>query len=80
VTLGRLRWYGRVERKDQTDWVSACRELVVEGTTGKEKVERRGTSVRKLTLNGLIWSSRILESEIGEEFYNRRPPNTASVR
>ena len=26
---GRLRWFGRVERKSDDDWVSACRNVVV---------------------------------------------------
>jgi len=44
VTRGRLGWYENVERKDKSDWVSACRELQVEWT--QSKVERRGTSVK----------------------------------
>ena len=32
VRRGRLRWFGHVERKENDDWVSACRELQVEGT------------------------------------------------
>jgi len=35
VSRGRLRWYGRVERKDKSDCLSACRELKVEGTKSK---------------------------------------------
>ena len=35
VSRGRLRWYGHVERRDKVDWVSACRELEVEGMRGK---------------------------------------------
>ena len=35
VRRGRLRWFGHVERKDVTDWVSACRNLVVEGHKGR---------------------------------------------
>src|SRR5258706_542922 len=35
VRRGRLRWYGHVEHKDPTDWVSACRSLVVEGVRGR---------------------------------------------
>ena len=29
---GRLRWFGHVERKDKEDWVSACRDMKVEGS------------------------------------------------
>jgi len=35
VSHGRLRWYGHVKRKDKTDWVSAFRELQVQGTKSK---------------------------------------------
>src|SRR5258706_87002 len=31
VRRDRLRWYGHVERKNPTDWVSACRGLIVDG-------------------------------------------------
>ena len=31
VRRGRLRWFGHVERKKGDDWVSACRNVVVEG-------------------------------------------------
>jgi hypothetical protein len=30
----RLRWFGHVERKSGHDWVSKCRDLVVEGVKG----------------------------------------------
>ena len=32
---GRLRWFGRVERKEVNDWVSACRNLEVAGSRSK---------------------------------------------
>ena len=35
VGRGRLRWFGHVERKHEDDWVSACRNLVVEGNRGR---------------------------------------------
>jgi len=35
VCHGRLRWYGHVEHKDKSDWVSECRELQVEVTKSK---------------------------------------------
>jgi len=38
VRRGRLRWFGHVERKSHDDWVSACRDLEVEG------VKRKGRS------------------------------------
>ena len=31
VKRGRLRWFGHVERKEEDDWVSACRNVVVAG-------------------------------------------------
>ena len=30
-----LRWFGHVERKEKDDWVSACRELEVDGVRGR---------------------------------------------
>ena len=35
VRQGRLRWFGHVERKDQRDWVSACRDMSVTGQRGR---------------------------------------------
>jgi hypothetical protein len=38
VRRGRLRWFGHVERKrarNNRDWVSRCRELLVEGVRGR---------------------------------------------
>jgi hypothetical protein len=35
VRQGRLRWFGHVERKDECDWVSACRDLSVAGAKGR---------------------------------------------
>src|SRR5450755_4055524 len=32
VRRGRFRWFGHMGRKENDDWVSACRELQVEGT------------------------------------------------
>jgi len=34
VSRERLKWYEHVERKDKSDWVSACRELQEEGDKG----------------------------------------------
>ena len=35
MRLGRLRWFGHVERKEVDDWVSACRNLEVAGSKGR---------------------------------------------
>jgi len=35
VSHGRLRGYGLIERKDKSDWVSACRKYQVERTKSK---------------------------------------------
>ena len=34
---GRLRWFGHVERKEMDDWVSACRNLEVAGSRGRDR-------------------------------------------
>ena len=54
VRRGRLRWFGHVERKQPDDWVSACRNIVVESIKGRgcEAVVgpgRRGERVLKKT-------------------------------
>ena len=41
VRRGRLRWFGHLERKHPDDWVSACRDLEVDGV--KRKVRSRKT-------------------------------------
>ena len=35
VKRGRLRWFGHLERKSPDDWVSACRDLEVDGAKRK---------------------------------------------
>jgi hypothetical protein len=35
VTRGRLRWYGHVQRKDDTDWLKRCTEYQVDGNVGR---------------------------------------------
>src|SRR5664279_486995 len=35
VRQWRLRWFGHVKRKDTDDWVSACRNIEVEGKRGR---------------------------------------------
>jgi len=37
VCHGRQRWYGLVERNDESDWVSPCNEVQIEGTKSKGK-------------------------------------------
>src|SRR5664279_2443545 len=34
---GRLRWFGHLECKNPDDWVSACRDLEVDGVKRKER-------------------------------------------
>jgi hypothetical protein len=36
---------GHVERKNKSDWVSACRELEIEGVRGKGRGRKLWTSV-----------------------------------
>jgi len=35
VRCRRLRWFGHVGRKEDNDWMKACRDLEVEGVKGK---------------------------------------------
>jgi hypothetical protein len=40
VKRGRLGWFRHVERKVREDWVSSCRELVVEGIKAKGRARK----------------------------------------
>jgi hypothetical protein len=40
VRRSRLRWFGHLERKEKTDWVSACRSLKVGGCVGRGRGRR----------------------------------------
>ena len=35
VWTGRFRWFGQVERKDDTDWVKACQKIEIAGKRGR---------------------------------------------
>ena len=39
VRRGRLRWFGHLERKSESNWVSSCRDLVLDDD--KQKVRSR---------------------------------------
>ena len=43
VRRDRLRWFGHVERKQPDDWVSACRQIVVEDVRGRGRSRPRKT-------------------------------------
>jgi len=45
VRQGRLRWFGHLERSDNADWVSACRNYVVPGSMSNGRVGRPGMNV-----------------------------------
>jgi len=45
VRHGRLRWYGHLQRKDASDWVSKCRDLEWMARDEGVELERPGCSV-----------------------------------
>ena len=45
MRLGRLRWHGHVERKDDADYVKACTRLVVEGMAPVGRPGRPGRTI-----------------------------------
>ena len=45
VRKSRLGWFGHLERKDEGDWVSACRNMVVTGNAGKSRPRKRWRDV-----------------------------------
>jgi hypothetical protein len=53
VRHGRLRWFGHVERKNKSDWVSACRKLEVEGVRGKGRGRTTWDECVRDDINGL---------------------------
>ena len=53
VKRGRLRWFGHVERKDKEDWVSACRDMKVDGT--KERRRGRKTWMECIVNDMKLW-------------------------
>jgi len=40
ITQNRLRWYGHVLRKEDTDWVKKCMEYEVEGSRPRGRPKR----------------------------------------
>jgi len=49
-----IRPLSHVERKDKSDWVSACRELQVEGTNGKGKGRKTWNECVKVNMKKLF--------------------------
>ena len=45
VRKSRLGWIGHLERKDEGDWVSACRNMVFPGNAGKGRPRKRWRDV-----------------------------------
>jgi hypothetical protein len=37
IRRGRLRWFGQVERKEDSDWVKACQKIEINGERGKDR-------------------------------------------
>ncbi len=71
VRQGRLRWFGHVERKDEGDWVSACRDMSVAGERGRGRSRKTwkeciADDMRKMKLrredaqDHVLWRSGIL--------------------
>ena len=41
VRKGRLRWFGHVKLKDMDDWVSACKNVQVDGKRGRGRGRKK---------------------------------------
>jgi len=41
----RLRWFGHLERKDNDDFVSACKSVEVNGVRDRDRGRKTGTRV-----------------------------------
>jgi len=64
VTRGRIRWFVHGERKEKSDWVSACRKSKVECTKRKERGRKMLNECVKVDMKGLGWSRMMLLIEI----------------
>src|SRR5664279_5613014 len=71
VRQGRLRWFGHVERKDTDDWVSACRNIDVEGKRGKG----RGRKTWKECLAVDAEAGKCARSRCVERWHFEEPSN-----
>ena len=45
VRKSRWGWFGHLERKEEGDWTSACRRMVVPGNAGKGRPRKRWRDV-----------------------------------
>ena len=45
VRKSRLGWFGHLEKKEEGDWTSACRSMVVPGNAGKGRPRKRWRDV-----------------------------------
>jgi len=64
IRRGRLRWFGHVERKDEADWVSACRVMEVDGIRGRGRPKKSwrecvNTDMRSLGLAAEVAQDRV---------------------
>ena len=55
VRKSRLRWFGHLERKEEGDWVSDCRNMVVPGKAGKGRPRKRWSDAVEDDLKKVIW-------------------------
>ena len=45
VRKGRLRWFGHIERREDSNWIKRCRDLVVDGPAGRGRPRKTWTQV-----------------------------------
>jgi len=62
--MGRLKWFGHVERNDDTDWVKQCMIMEIEGTTQRDARWRPGEIVSRKTRRVLACPERMLRTKI----------------
>lgn len=78
---GRLRWYGHVERKPNTDWTSKCRYVEVEGKCGKGRPRMTfGARVEQdMNLFGLT-KEMAQDRDLWRGFHSGKPSNPGVAR
>jgi len=57
----RLRWFGRVERKDDTDWVKRCVTLEIEGIRQRGRLKKTWWNYIKDDVESLGLSQKYLQ-------------------
>lgn len=65
IQKGRLRWFGRVERKDDADWVKRCMKMEVKGTRPQGGQRKTWSQCVKKDMESLCLTGHNPQDRIG---------------